>query len=70
VGTGLGGPLLKTAVAKGWAGDGVSRMTVNTCTLDHPRALPLYRKTGFRPVRTVDRSRILARDRDTSLHPG
>jgi ribosomal protein S18 acetylase RimI-like enzyme len=44
-------------------------MTVNTCTLDHPRALGLYRKMGFRPVRTVDRTRILCRDRDTSLHP-
>jgi hypothetical protein len=44
-------------------------MTVNTCTLDHPRALDLYRKMGFRPVRTEDHTRILARDRDTSRHP-
>ena len=25
-------------------------VTVNTCTLDHPAALPLYQKLGFRPV--------------------
>jgi hypothetical protein len=23
------------------------RLTVNTCTLDHPRALPLYLRMGF-----------------------
>ncbi|MDG4649444.1 GNAT family N-acetyltransferase [Roseibacterium sp. SDUM158017] len=69
VGTGLGGALLKTAIAKGWARKGVRRMTVNTCTLDHPRALALYQRVGFRPIRTEDRTRVLARDRDTSLHP-
>jgi hypothetical protein len=69
VGTGLGGRLLRTAIAKGWAHRGVGKMTVNTCTLDHPRALDLYRKMGFRPVRTEDHTRILARDRDTSRHP-
>lgn len=25
------------------------RFTVNTCTLDHPRALPLYQRHGFSP---------------------
>jgi len=25
----------------------ISRLTVNTCTLDHPRALPLYQRLGF-----------------------
>ncbi len=70
VGSGLGGALLQTAIAKGWASRGVTKMTVNTCTLDHPRALGLYEKAGFRPVRTEDRTRTLARDRDTSLHPG
>jgi hypothetical protein len=24
---------------------------VNTCTFDHPRALPLYQKLGFVPYR-------------------
>jgi hypothetical protein len=25
-------------------------VTVQTCTLDHPAALPLYQKLGFSPV--------------------
>ena len=25
----------------------ISRLTVNTCTLDHPRAMPLYQRIGF-----------------------
>ena len=69
VGRGLGGALLRTALAYGWAGPGVARMTVNTCTLDHPRALDLYRGMGFVPIGTEDRTRILHRDRDTSRHP-
>ena len=69
VGTGLGGSLLRTAIAKGWARPDVLKMTVNTCTLDHPRALDLYKKMGFRPVAIEDRTRVLHRDRDTSLHP-
>jgi GNAT superfamily N-acetyltransferase len=69
VGTGLGGALLRAAIAKGWGRAGVAKMTVNTCTLDHPRALGLYRKMGFVPVDTEDRTRVLHRDRDTSLHP-
>ncbi|MBF9031194.1 GNAT family N-acetyltransferase [Rhodobacterales bacterium HKCCE3408] len=63
VGAGVGRLLLTIALAKGWARDGVGRMTVNTCTLDHPAALGLYRKMGFRPVRTEDRKRTLTQDR-------
>jgi GNAT superfamily N-acetyltransferase len=63
VGTGLGGRLLRIAVAKGWSDPSVTRMTVNTCTLDHPRALELYRKVGFRPIRTQDHVHVLAFDR-------
>jgi GNAT superfamily N-acetyltransferase len=69
VGGGLGGRLLRAALAKGWAREGVRKMTVNTCTLDHPRALDFYKKMGFRPVDTEDRTRVLCRDRDTSRHP-
>ncbi len=32
---------------------GARAVTVNTCTADHPRALPGYLKAGFTPVRTV-----------------
>lgn len=30
---------------------GAERLTVNTCTLDHPSALRLYQRIGFKPVR-------------------
>jgi GNAT superfamily N-acetyltransferase len=30
---------------------GAERLTINTCTLDHPGALPLYQRLGFQPVR-------------------
>ena len=32
---------------------GARAVTVNTCTADHPRALPNYLRAGFRPVRSV-----------------
>jgi len=34
---------------------GAKTLRVNTCTLDHPAALPLYQKLGFTPVRREDR---------------
>ncbi len=51
LGRGLGAWLLDTAIRTAWEVPGTERLTVNTCTLDHPRALPLYQKMGFRPVR-------------------
>jgi GNAT superfamily N-acetyltransferase len=69
LGKGLGGIMLHTAIAKGWAGDGVTRMTVNTCSLDHPRALDLYKKRGFAPIRTENRMRVLRKDRDPEAFP-
>lgn len=69
VGSGLGSYLLKTAVLTAWDRPGTKAVTVNTCTLDHPRALALYQKTGFTPVRREDRTRILTRDRDLSRIP-
>jgi len=52
VGKGLGYPFLRHAVDLVWA-NGAGAMTVNTCTADHPRALPAYRRAGFRPLRQV-----------------
>jgi GNAT superfamily N-acetyltransferase len=69
VGKGLGSWLLKTAILTAWDLPGTTKMTVNTCTLDHPRALAAYQKTGFVPVRREDRTRILTRDRDLSRIP-
>ncbi len=51
LGKGYGKFLMQEAVHTGWDGDGVEKMTVNTCTLDHPRALALYQSAGFTPVR-------------------
>ncbi len=59
-GRGLGKWLLGEAVRLGWDRDGVRRMTVNTCSLDHPRALPLYQRLGFSPVRREEAHRLVA----------
>ena len=69
VGRGLGKWLLQTAILTAWDRERISKLTVNTCTLDHPRALALYQKNGFTPVRREDKSRILTRDRDLSRIP-
>jgi len=52
VGSGIGYAFLRVAVDAVWRG-GARGMTVNTCTADHPRALPTYLRAGFRPVRQV-----------------
>lgn len=62
LGRGLGKWLLSEAVRTGWDRDGVERMTVNTCSLDHPRALPMYQRAGFSPVRRTEVQRVLTRD--------
>jgi GNAT superfamily N-acetyltransferase len=55
VGRGLGRPFLDAAVQAAWtASPGVRAITVNTCTADHPRALPGYIRAGFRPLRRLD----------------
>ncbi|MDA8584776.1 GNAT family N-acetyltransferase [Rhodobacteraceae bacterium] len=69
VGRGLGSWLLKTAILTAWDRDGIRKLTVNTCTLDHRRALALYQKNGFMPVRREENSRVLTRDRDLSRVP-
>lgn len=48
VGKGLGRFLLAQAIDIVWQ-RGPERMHVQTCTLDHPRALPLYQRMGFVP---------------------
>lgn len=52
VGSGMGGAFLRAAIETAWMEGGAS-MTVNTCTADHPAALPNYLRAGFRPTRTV-----------------
>lgn len=45
-GKGHGDWLFAQTLALAWRA-GVERVTVNTCTLDHPAALPAYLKAGF-----------------------
>lgn len=52
IGQGLGRALLRHAIDAAWA-DKPRAVTVNTCTADHPRALPNYVDAGFRITRTV-----------------
>ena len=63
IGRGLGTFLLQTAVHMAWDRPAVARVTVNTNSLDHPRALPLYQKAGFEPFRRETTRRVLTRDR-------
>jgi GNAT superfamily N-acetyltransferase len=60
-GRGLGRWLLAEAVTRAWR-EGVSRVHVHTCSLDHPAALPAYRRAGFVPYR-----RAVERFRDPRL---
>lgn len=48
-GQGLGRWFLGAAISAAWAHKPKS-LVVQTCTLDHPAALPLYQKLGFVPI--------------------
>lgn len=50
VGRGIGPWMLDWAIREAWRRD-PRQLVVNTCTLDHPKALPLYQRMGFRAVR-------------------
>ncbi len=52
IGGGLGRAFLRHAVDTAWAA-GCTAITVNTCTADHPRALPNYLAAGFEMTRRV-----------------
>ncbi len=49
-GQGHGRGLMANALMQAWRRD-VTRVLVNTCTLDHPRALGFYRAQGFVAIR-------------------
>jgi GNAT superfamily N-acetyltransferase len=54
IGHGLGKLLLDAAIDTVFLGaSGLRGMTLNTCTADHPRALPNYLAAGFRELRRV-----------------
>lgn len=48
-GKGLGAWLFAETLARAWR-PGIERVSVNTCSLDHPAALPSYLKAGFKAV--------------------
>ncbi len=50
IGKGLGRYLLTWAIDTAW-NHAPQRLWVNTNTLDHPKALPLYQRCGFRPYK-------------------
>lgn len=51
IGKGLGKYFLQWVIAKAWSYN-PEWIQLNTCTLDHPNALPNYKKAGFKEVRT------------------
>lgn len=57
-GQGLGAHLLTLAVERAWDA-GADKVILNTCTLDHPSALPNYLARGFEVVRTHTERREL-----------
>ncbi len=46
IGRGLGSYLLQQAIDEAWTW-GANKVTVNTCSLDHPAALTNYQRRGF-----------------------
>jgi GNAT superfamily N-acetyltransferase len=50
----IGPWLLGTAVSEAFS-RGAREVLVNTCTMDHPAALPLYQRLGFCPIRRENR---------------
>lgn len=54
IGRGLGHFFLSQTVSLCWNRP-IHKILVNTCTLDHPRALPLYQRMGFKACGREDR---------------
>ena len=52
IGMGAGPGFLRAAIDAAWR-NGPRAVTVNTCTADHPRALPNYLRAGFKPLRAA-----------------
>ncbi len=52
IGRGAGEAFLRHAIDAAWM-LAPTQLRVNTCTADHPRALPAYLRAGFKPLRSV-----------------
>ena len=64
IGFGFGKYLLRQAIELSWEFEETRRVTVNTNSLDHPNALPLYKKMGFKLLKSKVQKRILERSRN------
>ncbi len=62
VGKGLGNYFLQWVIQQAWRYQ-PKWIQLNTCTLDHPNALPVYIKAGFVPVRTETQQRKILRNK-------
>lgn len=63
IGIGFSRFLLSQAIDLAWRRE-TKRLQVQTCTLDHPRALPLYQRMGFTPFAQETAEIIPIDDRD------
>jgi GNAT superfamily N-acetyltransferase len=62
VGKGLGSAFLHWVIEQAWSYQ-PKWIQLNTCSLDHPGALPVYKKAGFIPVRTeIQQRKMIKRD--------
>lgn len=50
IGQGWGRVLMSEAIRRAWEAP-IGRLWVHTCTIDHPRALGFYIRSGFRPYK-------------------
>lgn len=67
IGRHFGHYFLEAVVDLAWEQNPEGRLTVHTCTLDHPAALPLYQRCGFVP--TGQRTTEIADPRSTGILP-
>ena len=59
IGRGWGAWFLRTAIARAWELPGTQRVWLHTCSLDHPRALANYERSGLVRVRESRHTREL-----------
>ena len=59
IGQGLGRYFLRWTIDRAW-GYGPRRFWLHTCTLDHPAALPGYRKAGFEVYKEEMKTEVTA----------
>jgi GNAT superfamily N-acetyltransferase len=62
VGKGIGNYFLQWVIQQAWSYQ-PKWIQLNTCTLDHPNALPVYKKAGFVPIRTETQQRKIISDK-------